>query len=445
MYSALRTSRPTRPDRRARLSLSELGTRAVPAVLLQTTDLDGDGVTDDVRITGDAGNNKVIVTDNGATSATVQIDANGDGDVIDAVDEVQTFNFSTDSFVVEATLGGGSDSFTYSVTANMSASARSLSVDLGAGNDNFLWTTATFGSSGKSRVALDVTGGAGNDTGEIAFGGEATGSAISVRTDWGAGRDDYTLEVAEIDVGSSMDVTTDLGGGTNTHQATIGGVGKNDAATLDMAILGGAKTDTVVVAMTDDIGLTAGKVSRANVTADLGAGDDSFVVGFKQGDFLVDDLSQMIVSVRGGAGNDTLTARMDPGLAGTPTRLDPGAILAVSLDGGAGKDTITTQFGVPNTWKFGTDAIMQLRLAGGTGNDYVAGLLANTSDSIATYDIAFRGGNGADTALFGLSNPGGALSFGPAAGVILDGGAGLDVLTDNTPGFAFKSGFETVK
>jgi hypothetical protein len=436
-------SRKTR-NRKTRLSLTELGAKVVPAVLLQTFDLDGDGAADDVRITGDAGNNKVVFTDNGATSATVQIDANGDGDVTDAADKAQTVNYSGDSFVVEANLGGGNDSFDYSVTAAFSASARSVTVDLGAGNDHFGWSTATFGLS-KSRVALDVIAGAGNDTGEIAFGGEATGSAISVRTDWGAGRDDYTLELTEIDIESAADVVTDLGGGTNTHEATIGGVGKNDVATLDMAVIGGSKADTVVVHMTDDIGLGGGKVSRACVTAELGAGDDSFAVGFEQGDFLVDDLSQMIVSVRGGVGNDTLTARMDQGPSASPARLEPGAILAINLDGGAGKDTITTQFGVPNTWQFKTGGLMQLRLDGGTGDDYVAGLLANTADSIANYDVALRGGTGADTALFGLSNPGGTLSFGPAGGVILDGGPGLDVLTDQTPGFALKTGFETVK
>ncbi len=85
---------------------------------------------------------------------------------------------------------------------------------------------------------------------------------------------------------------------------------------------------------------------------------------------------------------------------------------------------------------------MRVRLDGGAGLDDLTCLLRNTADSVATYDVAVRGGNGADKIAFGLGNPGGTLNFGPAGGVILDGGAGLDDLTDNTPGFALQTGFE---
>ena len=426
-------------SRKTRLNLNELGTKAVPAVLLQTFDLDSDGAADDVRITGDAGNNTVTISENGATSITIKIDANGDGDATDAGDKNQTFPITGDSFVLEAKMGGGDDKVEYWVFGNYDASARSVFVDLGAGNDSLKWDTTGLDVNNSSRVSLDVIGGAGNDTGNITF-DEVRKSAVSVRTDWGANRDTYNLAVGLMDDGATVDVVTELGDGTNTHDAAFGGVGKLDRGTLDVAITGGAKVDTVTVHMNDDVG-DGVNISHANVIADLQSGNDTFTANFKAGEFYVDNMSQVSVWAKGGIGNDTLTSQIE-GTSASPVRIHQQAIFALNLDGGAGNDTISHATANPNAWQILDGGIMRVRLDGGAGLDTMTCLLRNTADSIATYDVAVRGGSGADTVTFGLANPGGTLKFGAAGGVILDGGAGIDDVTDNTPGFALNAGFE---
>jgi hypothetical protein len=439
MFTASRTSR--RPHRRARLNLTELGAKAVPAVVLTSLDLDGDGATDDVRITGDAGNNKVTITDNGASSVSIQIDANGDGDTIDGADKTQTINFTGDTFVVEAKLAGGNDTFDYVAGATFDSSARTVSVDLGGGNDRFGWATGAFDVNNHSRIALAVTGGTGSDQGSIAFDG-VSDSVASVRTDWGAGKDNYTLTFGLIDNGAAVDGATELGDGTNTHVATFAGVGKFDRGTLDVAIGGGAQSDSVIVHLTDDVGDNT-SVSRASIAADLRGADDSFGVRFKAGEFLVDNNSVVTVSARGGAGNDSLLAQMEGAAAGA-ARIDEGAMLSVALDGGLGNDLVAFDVGGSNTWEIRAGGIMQVRLDGGVGTDGLICKLSNNAASVADYDVAVRGGTGSDAVVFGLANPGGAVSFGPANGAIVDGGTGSDVLTDLTPGFALKAGFESV-
>ena len=371
---------------------------------------------------------------------TVKIDANGDGDVTDGADTNQTFPITGDTFVVEAKLGDGDDSFTYFVFGNYDADARSVAVDLGAGNDSFKYDMTSLAVNNHSRISLDVIGGAGRDTGDVIFTG-VSDSAVSVRTDWGGGRDTYNLAFGLMDNGAAVDVATDLGGGLNTHDAAFGGVGKADRATLDVAITGGAKTDTVTVHLNDDVGGNQ-NVSHANIVADLRDGDDFFTANFKAGEFLVDNMSQVSVSARGGNGNDTLISQIE-GTSANSVRVDEQAILAINLDGGAGNDTISHAALAPNAWEIKAGGIMRVRLDGGMGLDNLTCLLRNTATSVPRMTSRSAAERGRHDGVR-LANPGRTLSFGPANGVILDGGAGLDVLTDNTPGFALKAGIELV-
>jgi hypothetical protein len=429
----------SRKTRKTRLHLNELGAKVVPAVLLQTFDLDGDGATDDIRITGDGAANKVIISENAGSTVTVKIDANGDGDVTDGADKNQTFTFTGDSLVIEAKLGGGDDAFQYLVVGNYDASARSVFADLGAGNDTFKYDTQTGDVGNHSRIALDVIGWDGSDTGDVKF-DEVQNSAVSVRTDWGANRDTYNLAIGLMDGQATVDVATDLGNGTNTHDAAFGGVGKSDRGTLDVAIVGGSKTDTVTVHMNDDVG-NNNKISHANIVADLRSGDDAFTVNYLAGEFYVDNMSQVSISARGGNGNDTLISQVE-GTSNSPVKVHEQAIFALTLDGGAGNDIIRHTTANPNAWEILDGGIMRVRLDGGAGLDDLTCELRNTANSIATYDVAVRGGNGADKVLFNLANPGAPLKFGAAGGVIVDGGAGLDDLTDITPTFTLETGFE---
>lgn len=428
----------SRNPRRARLGLLELGAKVVPAVVLTPLDLDGDGAADDVRITGDAGPNAIAITDDGDTSARVQIDANGDGDTTDPGDRDQVVTFTGDSWVVEARLGGGADVFEYAVGADFVGSARVMTVDLGAGNDRFGWIANGHAATAASRLRLDLTAGPGADQGQLVV-ATVDASTVSVRADWGPGPDAFESGFGPIDGGAAVDVAADLGGGTNSYTATFDGVGKFDAAALDVAIIGGPRTDLVNVQLGDDVG-NGTRASRAAVAADLGAGDDAFSAGFVASEFKVDNLSQASIVARGGAGNDYLL--VGPSGAGT-SRVDAGGRLAVALDGGAGADFLAVTFPNPNAWYLEAGATLQVRLDGGTGADGLSCRLSSTAATTGDFDVAVRAGAGDDGVTFGFL-AGGNTGFGPAGGVVLDGGTGADLLTTLNPAVTHVAGFETV-
>jgi hypothetical protein len=434
MFAAHRTPRRTRPG------VHELSARTVPAVVLTKLDLDGDGAADDVRIVGDAGNNAVTLTDNGSTSVTIKIDANGDGVITDKGGDLEdVFAFTSDSWVLDVRLGGGNDRLNYDVAGVMGASARTILADLGSGADHFGFLTQA-AVTGSSRLAFDVTAGSGADSGEIGFLDTIVGSSVSVRTDWGTGGDQvFMVFGGAIDAGAAVDVHTDLGGGANSLGVGFDRVGGTDAATADLVVLGGAKSDDVRVSFEDDVG-NGVKASRLNVVADLGAGSDDFEAAFRANAFWVDNNSQVSVAARGGAGTDTLRAHtMGDGFC----RIDAGGLLAVHLDGGVGVDDVAVDFSVPDSWYLELGATMQLRLVGGLGADTLAVNLSNTAGTDGAYDVAVRGGAGDDTATFTFLNPG-SPTFGPANGVVLDGGTGIDVAEDGNPFVTLRTGFETV-
>ncbi|HKB05173.1 MAG TPA: hypothetical protein VKD90_23310 [Gemmataceae bacterium] len=436
------TSSARRLARRASLNLQELSARTVPAVIVTKLDLDGDDMADDIRITGDLGNNKVTIHDDGVGLLQVQIDANGDGDFADPKDLNAKFAFTKNSVVLELNLGAGNDSVQYVVDGNinMTGSARTVTANLGGGNDTFGWDMATHLIGNQSRVSLDIATGLGADTANVTF-AAVDGSAVAVRTDLGAGIDTYDLAFGQIDHKASVDVDTDLGAGPNTHTATFLGVGKFEKAVMDMVIVGGNQKDTVTVHLNDDVG---GGVfaSRVGVSVDLLAGDDVFkgiLDAGGAGVFLVDDHSQASIAVRGGAGNDNLSVSRD---GTTLMRIDPDGLLDIGLDGGLGNDTVGVNFGGTDAWSLiGT---MRVRLNGGFGSDALNCLLSNNASTTGVYDVAVRGGDGTDSVTFALNNNGGTPSFGPALGVILDGGTGTDALTNGTPQVTIKTAFETI-
>jgi Ca2+-binding RTX toxin-like protein len=115
-------------------------------------------------------------------------------------------------------------------------------------------------------------------------------------------------------------------------------------------------------------------------------------------------------------------------------------LFSAALDGGAGNDTVTVEF--ENSWHIlGT---MRLRIDGGLGNDALTCRLSNSSATTGAYDVAVRGGAGKDTVAFKLDKGIGSPTFGPAGKVLLDGGTGLDALTNETPTVSYATAFELV-
>jgi len=427
-------------SRRTQLGLESLNSRIVPAVVLTTADLDGDGATDDIRIVGDGQSSKISFVDNGSSQVHVQIDANGDGDYTDTkLGDLDTnFNFTGDSFVLDVQLKGGNDQLAYVSTVGMNNSARSVTADMGGGNDTFFWIQNN-PIGGVSRISLDIFGGGGKDAVTVDF-GNVDHSVISVRTDLGNGNDTYDLTFGEVDSEASIDVHTDLGAGTNTHTVDLDGVGKFDQATMNMTIIGGAQKDTVTLIARDDVGNQT-LTSQLNVFVDLLGGNDVFKGQLLGGDFKVDNNSQASFVVRGGAGNDSLSfERLGSGLI----EIDAKAICLIDLDGGAGNDIISADFGGVDAWQLELDSILKIRLDGGLGKDIIACLLTNDAQTVGSYDVAVHGGAGDDTITFATNNNGGTPLYGPAGGIILDGGAGKDILGNGNPAITLGTTFETV-
>src|SRR5262249_57783719 len=100
--------------------------------------------------------------------------------------------------------------------------------------------------------------------------------------------------------------------------------------------------------------------------------------------------------------------------------IDSDGLMAIDLDGGAGNDTLGVNFGGTDAWWI--QGGLRVRLNGGLGNDVLSCLLSNTATTTGAYDVAVRGGAGNDVATFSLVNSGGTPTFGPAGGVIVDGG-----------------------
>jgi hypothetical protein len=428
-------------SRLTRLSLCPLDHRVVPAVVLTTLDLDGDGSADDVRIVGDARNSKVTVQDNGANTLTIAIDANGDGDLTDLGDSIAVPHiFNGDSVTLDLNLGGGNDTVEYTATGNLSASTRVLGINLGAGSDKLLFGTGTNDILNACRVFLDVTAGGGADMVGIQF-DEVRQSLVDITADLGLGADTYNLAFDRIDDGAAVTVHTELGAGPNTYTADFQEIGFGDRGAVDMTVVGGNQADTVRVNMHDDVG-DGTKASRFAAVADLLGGNDTFQSAFDLGGsvFRVDDQSQCSLVVLGGAGNDTLSAA-GTGSTGT-IRIDPNGLLSLDLDGGAGNDTLITHFGAPDALEL--IGLMRIRMDGGLGDDHLTCLLANNANTTGSFDVAVRGGAGNDPMIFSEANDGGAPAFGPTGKVQLDGGTGVDTLTNAAKAVSSGLGFELV-
>src|SRR5262245_21327190 len=98
--------------------------------------------------------------ENGSNQLQLKVDGNGDGDYADVLNDDKTvsYGFDKNSLVIDAQLGGGHDSFDYSVTSDWSGAARTFLVNLGLGNDTFTITHGDTDVLNHSRVNIDVIG-----------------------------------------------------------------------------------------------------------------------------------------------------------------------------------------------------------------------------------------------------------------------------------------------
>src|SRR4051812_45988286 len=117
-------------------SLELLENRIAPAVVVAYGDFDGDGVEHDLRITGGAGKERVLIEDS-SLGTKLFIDINGNGSFTDPGDtNGAAAGFAVNQF--EINLGGGNDILTVRLVGNYtSAASKSFFVNLGSGNNEF--------------------------------------------------------------------------------------------------------------------------------------------------------------------------------------------------------------------------------------------------------------------------------------------------------------------
>ena len=412
----------------------------MPAVVVTQVDLDGDGAADDIRIVGDTANNAVTITDNGSGLVAISIDADGDGDTTDAGELTNSaFNFNGNTGALEITLGGGSDTLTYTLSANLAGGAREISISLGGGDNSASLVAGTNDILAGSRFEADVTAGSGTDA-MIFSVGEVRASLVSVRADLGLGNDTATVAFDRIDDKAAVDLDANLGDGLNNLQIDLQEIGFGDRADVHVDIHGGAQKDIVAVNLHDDVGNGVSR-SSLQIDAELFGGKDSFTAGLDYAGnvFRVDDHSLASIAVRGGAGDDSIGVQ---GVGATGTiKIDTDGLLDLDLKGGAGNDTVGVNLGKADALEIVGG--VRVRIDGGTGNDTLSCVLANNANTTGYYDVAILGSAGSDSAVFTLSLAG-TPTFGPLGKILLDGGRGLDTLTNGNPTASLVRFFETV-
>jgi len=273
----------------------------------------------------------VTVRSDGTTATTVTIDGSDASENLSIIED-------TENPALERIVGFGP----LITLAELTSADDSLVVN-GAGGDDVIKADPAVGDN----IGITINGGTGNDflSGDVTISGGAgddtlVGSTASDSLDGGSGDDVFLLD------SSNLGGTDVLVGGTGTDTVLIQGTAGADD--IDVT----ATSYAIAGAGTTTIGGGSGGIERIQIDSGDGgddiditgtpAGVTSFIVNAQGGDDAVDVAGTVTTAttIRGGAGNDSLT-----GGGGSDTLL-----------GGSGDDTIT-------------DGAGSDRLEGGDGQD----------------------------------------------------------------------------
>lgn len=419
-------------------SLETLEDRIAPAVLFQLVDLDGDNAADDLRITGSAGKENVLITE-GANTTILSIDANGDGDFTDPGDKnAMDLGVSIHTFAID--LKGGNDGFTYDAP-NLKGVQKSVNINLGSGNNSLRINAPNIVNDGaRSDVRFDILGGSGNDFFDIEF-ANVVNSRLAVTGHFLGGADGQLDAAGKKIIGpsklaftgnkniddSTVHIDLDLGTGSNAFDfffKTDPGFGGTPSV-VDVNITGsdGAK-DVDDISFRTDSG-TPYIESMMRVNVNLQGGNDRFIAK-TTGDFVAVNTGGILaLDVNGGAGNDILQVTT----SGQSFPVPLGGLYDVTLRGGEGNDVISFDFQGINSSTTSLRHGLRLLADGGAGNDTITASITTTSSATLDLDIALRGGSGDDFLAFFGSKNGGNPTLGPGGRVLLDGGFGNNFAT----------------
>ena len=264
-----------------------------------------DGATATLTVTGTAGKDAIVITDDGTNNAgAVTVTGNGatlfTSGPTAGVDQVHTIRVNTE--------GGNHDSVVYNLTGDMVANNRSIA--------------ATFGGGKGDRFAANVNG-------------NLVNSFLLLQATGGSGGDKLT--------------------GTMTGSL-------NGASFLGFLYKGGTGNDTISIDATNSVAI--GPLAQLTVSVDGGAGNDVINVNYEgqlQGAFFL--------GASGSAGKDRVSATVtldgvSNGLLFGPTSPNTGKA-AAQVDGGGGNDKLSFEVDLSGALKPASAA----EIDGGAGVD----------------------------------------------------------------------------
>jgi hypothetical protein len=291
---------------------------------------------DTLSILGDAADNNVVITHDGAGNVSVVCDG-----------EPAVLASGIKEIIVDT--GDGNDVLTLDVTGELTSKLE-LNLDLGAGNDSADLDFATIAA--KLEVEADL--GAGNDLFDVNLDQEilSRGKA-QVDVDGGAGDDRWNLSANEIGSKAKLQASFEGDDGNDILQAFLGDP-MEAKAHVQISAEGGAGNDTLTVDATT-----------------FGTGAD------------IADGAKLQVHLEGGDGDDTLNSSYEGEVAG---------MLQLHLSGGEGNDAAV----VNATTDVSGKGKVQIHVNGDAGDDALTLNLTSTGNS-KHVQAAIDGGLGMDT------------------------------------------------
>jgi hypothetical protein len=403
-----------------------------------------------LRVTGSPTRQILTLTAAWDTAAHVALDCNADGDTSDAADVDVSF---AQQFVTYDVALGGNDTIRFEISPGtyVTLFPVNLQVALGPGTNNLTVVPGGDVQVLQSGLLIEVFGGSGPDVLSVTT-PTVTQARFSLVADLGGGNDVVTVSQGGAGSDGSVSaadfrVAVNLGTGNNAFSfrqrpGPILVVGQTPFA---VNVEGGSGRDTVS-AFVNGFFLD----SPAELTADLGAGNDSFAAEIDLADFSLIGLpgtrrAALHLDVEGGPGANTLSVTRNGTTTGGLLRLSSG-LLDVRLKGGPGADMIGVDLD-GNLFDAGGEGIVRVRLDGGAGNDTLS-LLGSTGAAAATpppvHDVIVTGGLGNDTIAAdwdatGFTDP---TNYGPHGRIVVDGVGGTDTCTVSGANLATRRGCE---
>jgi hypothetical protein len=402
--------------------------------LFNNVDMDKDGQFDDFRIVGDKQSSRILIEeDPGAGGFHLAIDADGNGTFGQPIkgDLPKLFFGGLSSPVISILLGGGNDLVSIKAVSDFTGGSRTYLIDLSIGNDRAVFDMQGHSASANTFFDLTVAGGGGANKIELLF-NDIAASLVAISVAAGGGSDSLALDFSgSLDAGTRVQADYILGDGNNNFFVNLNGVGDSlGAAAFDLQVDGGRHVDNLQVQFGGAVGNgTVG--SFLTFAANLGEGNDLLFLDLI-GEFAVRTNSAVRITARGGGGHDILD--VDDDFMTQDLEIQVNAGLSISLLGDAGIDIIDMSLNHPlSANKVHLLGNLHVRSYGGPGNDSLSQHLGNTVLSTGNYDVAIYGGHGQDAIGFALLDAGALLSFNPASFILLDGGPGINSLTNGNP------------